>query len=173
MEHSIAHRDEMNEMGKRLWPDNRVPWDEATPPDLESGDEKRLAGRLRHCSYCGSMHPADVAAAIKLGARGTWADMKYGWPHKAYFHDVPNPHAGLLESRSTATYKVREDWVQTSHGWRDPGTPAAPTVMWKFYTIHLLDATPEDRAVIEQHLGLHFEFSESGQVSWRSAVKTS
>jgi hypothetical protein len=141
--------------------------DDAVAPDIESGDEKRFAGRLRSCAYCGSMHPADVVAAIKAGAVGSWAYMKYGWPHKSYFDGVPNPHAGMLESLSGANYKVGEDWVQTSDGlWRGPYTPAASTTMGKFYSIHLLDATPEEKLIIEQHLGLTFEFTPDGKVSW-------
>jgi hypothetical protein len=30
-----------------------------------------------------------------------------------------------------------------------------------------MDATPEDRDVIEKHLGLHFEFRNDGKVSWQ------
>lgn len=40
-----------------------------------------------------------------------------------------------------------------------------PTTWGKFYTIHLQDATPEDRKVIERHLGIHFEFN-GDSVSW-------
>lgn len=168
MEYSIAHGDEMNKMGKSLYPDGRVPWDEAVAPDLSSGDERLLSGRIRMCAYCGSMHPADVAAAIKAGAHGEWADMKYGWPHKAYFHGVPNPHAGLLESRHTANYKHSDDWVQIGErSWRGPGAPADAIMMWKFYTVHLMDATPEDRTLIENHLGVRFDFTEDGQVIWK------
>lgn len=166
MEYSIAHR-KMNKLGERQFPDSQVTWREPTPPDLASGDSRRTTGNIRMCDYCGSMHPTDVVAAIKAGAHGSWADFKYGWPHKAYFDGIPNPHVGLLESRSAASYKVRENWVQVSDNhWRDPGTPAAATIMWKFYTVHLLDATPEEKAVIEAHLGLHFEFTPDGQVSW-------
>lgn len=170
MEYSVAHQNETNKMIQRVgWPDGRVPWDDPVPPDLESGDERRFAGRIRMCAYCGSMHPADVVAAIKAGARGSWADMKYGWPHKAYFNDVPNPHAGMLESRASANHEC-EGWIKIGdRSWREPGRPAAATIMWKFYSVHLVDATPEDRAVIETHLGIHFEFTEDGQVSWERA----
>lgn len=78
-------------------------WRDATAPDLAAG---RTTGRLRSCSYCGSMHPADLAAAIGAGARGHWADFKYGWPHKFYVEDVPNPHAGMLESRMSPSHAV-------------------------------------------------------------------
>ena len=68
-------------------------WRSAVAPNLETG---QTTGRLRACEYCGSMHPADVAEAIRRGAAGSFADFKYGWPHKAYFERVPNPHPGLL-----------------------------------------------------------------------------
>lgn len=169
MEYSIAHRDGMNLIGAGMWPDGRVPWEDASPPDVESGDDRHMTGRLRHCAYCGSMHPSDVAAAIRAGARGEWADMKYGWPHKAYFIDIPNPHAGLLESRASANFKPEEpDWIQVDeHHWREPGKPASDKTDGKFYTVHLMDATPEDRAAIEAHLGLTFNFTDDGKVSWK------
>ena len=168
MEYSKAHLHDMNKWGKDVWPDGRAPWDDAVPPDLASGDPRRLKGKPRCCAYCGSLHPADVVAAIKAGARGSWADMKYSWPHKAYFDGIPNPHAGMLECVNSANCKYREDWIQTGDGmWREPGRPAPATFMWKFYTLHLLDATPEERAVIETHLGMIFDFREDGQVAWQ------
>src|SRR5574340_986440 len=156
MEYSIAHKGGMNLIGEGMWTDGRVPWDDAETPDLEKNDSRRTTGRLRNCGYCGSMHPADVAAAIKAGAKGEWADMKYGWPHKSYFEGIPNPHAGLLEARSFSN-QPKDGYIQMPDGlWREPGTPASVTTYGKFYTVHLMDATPEDRAVIEKHLGLHF-----------------
>jgi len=38
----------------------------------------------QHCDYCGSLHPTEVVALLKAGARISMADWKYGWPHKAY-----------------------------------------------------------------------------------------
>ncbi len=167
VEYSIAHRKGMNLVGEGLWPDGRVPWEDAVPPDLERNDSKHTTGRLRSCGYCGSMHPSDVAAAIAAGAKGDWATMKYGWPHKSYFDDIPNPHAGLLEARAFSSQE-EEGYIQMEDGmWREPGTPAPATTYGKFYTVHLMDATPGDRAVIERHLGLHFEFMPDGRVSWK------
>jgi hypothetical protein len=167
MEYSVAHKDGMNLIGEGMWPDGRVPWNDANPPDLMKNDSKYTTGRLRSCGYCGSMHPADVAAAIKAGAKGEWADMKYGWPHKSYFEGIPNPHAGLLEARAFSNQPT-DGYIQMPDGlWREPGTPASGTTYGKFYTVHLMDATDEDRAVIEKHLGLHFEFTNDGKVSWR------
>lgn len=170
-----VHADDFG--AKQFYPDGNVPWREATPPDLQAGV---TSGRLRSCSYCGSMHPADVAAAIRAGARGSWADRKYGWPHKAYFDAVPNPHAGQLETQSSATFKsdrfpheVREPRYDERTGERvadyvrytDAPKPAAATTHGKFYTVHLQDASPEDRETIERHMGLRFTFVDDG-VSW-------
>lgn len=182
-EKSIAHRHEMNMSGQQHYPDGLVPWRPEIQPDIESG---RTTGRLRACSYCGSMHPADVAAAIRAGAKGEWADFKYGWPHKAYFDGIPNPHAGMLESRCSCTHPPQDEieagkWVKVPTGrfsettgeptfsWHEAGKPAPTTTYGKFYTVHLKDATLEDRATIEQHLGLCFEFTPDGMVSWRPA----
>lgn len=167
-DYSIAHERNLDRLLRSFHPDGKVPWDEAVAPDVTSGDEKRMTGRLRTCAYCGSMHPADVAAAIKAGAHGSWADWKYGWPHKAYFDGVPNPHAGMLEVRGISNRPL-EGWVQVGENkWQQPARPADATVMWKFYTVHLQDATPEERDVIERHLGLHFVFLDDGAIRWQS-----
>ena len=50
------------------------------------------------------MHPEEVAAALRAGARLDPADRKYGWPHKFYVENVPNPHAGMLESRCSPSH---------------------------------------------------------------------
>lgn len=175
-DHSIAHKD--NFQARHFHPDGLVPWRDAKAPDIAAGE---TTGRLRGCGYRGSMHPADVAAAIKAGAQGHWADFKYGWPHKAYFDNVPNPHEGMLEVRSSSSEKserfpheIREPRYDERTGERvadyvrytEVPKPAGPTTYGKFYTVHLLDATPEDRAVIEAHLGLKFEFDDAGGVRW-------
>nr|MBL8412719.1 hypothetical protein [Dechloromonas sp.] len=80
---------------------HNYPWHDASPPDIAAG---RKTGRLRACGYCGSMHPADVAAALRSGARLDPSDRKYGWPHKFYVENVPNPHAGMLESRCSPSH---------------------------------------------------------------------
>src|ERR1017187_5102013 len=48
----------------------------------------------RTCSYCGSMHPADLLKFLIEGAKLESADWKYGWPHKFYVHGMKNPIAG-------------------------------------------------------------------------------
>lgn len=146
-------------------------WRDPEPP---RGDEAR-PGRLRACSYCGSMHPADLAAAIAAGASLHWADRKYGWPHKAYADGVPNPHAGLPEITSSGGgYGQPEPerggtWTKRPDGrwnWLADPKPAPALTHGKFYTEHLQDATPDERGVIERAMGLHFEFDGSGRVMW-------
>lgn len=172
---SVAHKHDMNSYGLQEYPDLLVSWRDAKLPDFEPG-------RLRGCGYCGSMHPADVAEAIRQGASGHWADRKYGWPHKAYFDGVPNPHAGMLEHTSSCNRKDdtfcierREPRFNERTGERiaDYVTyyahpqPSPLRTHGKFYSVHLQDASPEDRALIEQHLGLAFTFMDDGRVSWR------
>lgn len=165
-EPSIAHKTGMNHIGQQMNPSGLVPWSDAAPP--ETTGISRI-GRLRSCEYCGSMHPADVATAIRAGAKGEWADMKYGWPHKAYFDGIPNPHAGLMEVRGSCNFE-KEGWIRDGDHWHEPPTPAPETTYGKFYSVHLMDASPEDREVIEKHLGLHFEFTEDGKVRWKKAA---
>lgn len=176
---SIAHN--IDALARQFHPDGLVPWRDAAAPNVAEG---KTSGRLRGCGYCGSMHPADVAAAIRAGARGNWADFKYGWPHKAYFDNVPNPHAGILETLSSSSskserypFEIREPRFNERTGERvddyvrysETPKPAAATTHGKFYSVHLRDATPEDRAVIEAHLGLKFDFDDKGGVRWSKA----
>ena len=160
-----------------LHPDGKVHWEEASPPDILT---RQFRGSLKHCSYCGSIHPSVVASAIRSGATGTWANQKYGWPHKSYFDNVPNPHVGLQESTTACSHPPTQEQLDNGETWLPPEdgsrmwsqlSQARPTVYAKFYTVHLLDATPEDRETIEQHLGLKFDFtpaaSGSYDVSWK------
>jgi hypothetical protein len=158
-----VHDDEINfSVFSPMFPYGKVPFEEPMPPQ-----PNRLGGgTLQRCRYCGSMHPTDVAAAIKAGARGELADMKYGWPHKAYFHGVPNPHAGLLASRSGSS-QPSEGYIHAGERlWLSPPQPEPATTWGKFYTIHLQDATDEEREVIESYLNLRFTFKDGG-VSWQ------
>lgn len=157
-----------------LSPRNRpvLEWQPAIAPRAPEFEPGRLCG----CSYCGSMHPAELAAAIGAGATVHWADFKYGWPHKLYVDGIPNPHAGIPEVRCSGSGYAEpdkdplKDWTQQSHGrwsWREKPKPASATTHGKFYTEHLQDATPEDREVIERAAGISFTFDVDGTVTWR------
>jgi hypothetical protein len=184
---SVAHKTGMNWIGAERHPDGLVPWEDAVAADMAAG---KTTSRLRACGYCGSMHPADVVAAIKGGAKAHFADQKYGWPHKVYLDDVPNPHKGVMESRSSHSSPPQEEiaagkWVKVPNGyspstgqpefsWYAAPTPAGSKTWGKFYIVHLQDATPEDKAVIEQHLGVEFTFSKDGrEVSWSAINRLS
>lgn len=149
-------------------------WRDAQPPNIAAGV---TTSRLRSCSFCGSLHPTDLASALQAGATARWADQKYGWPHKLYVDKIPNPHAGLLESRSACSQpsepteeerKRYQHWVQVGSIWRGWSEErAGPTTWGKFYTEHLQDATDEERAVIEAAMGLQFTFGDDGSVAWK------
>lgn len=47
-------------------------------------------------------------------------------------------------------------------------TPSKAYEYGKFYTVHLQDATAEEREVIETHLGKFFTFLPDGRVGWKS-----
>jgi hypothetical protein len=83
------------------------------------------------CSYCGSLSPSALVEAIRQGITVSWADRKYGWPHKLY-----------LSSEFKKSIK--------------------------FYTVHLRDASEEEKEIIAKACGLHFQFdTESyGDISW-------
>lgn len=47
--------------------------------------------RMRSCSYCGSLHPADLVKLIADGGELEGSDWKYGWPHKFYVRSEALP----------------------------------------------------------------------------------
>lgn len=78
----------------------------------EAEFEKREDG-YRHCSFCGSLHPEDLAKLLNEGkAELHGSDWKYGWPHKFYVDIVDsetgetsyakfyNNHLGLLDKKT-------------------------------------------------------------------------
>lgn len=136
---------------------------------------------FRRCSFCGSIHPDDLAA--EPAWRAHWADRKYGWPHKFYV-DVPNraPEAEFVLGASHTPGPgyvarddltddqlavVRRDGFDRGDGWLYVhfGTRAAHHA--KFYTVHLADPdlSADSKKAIERVAGLAFEFTGS-QVRW-------
>jgi len=124
--------------------------------------EMPAARPLHTCGYCGSMHPTELAEALAAGAHLEMADQKYGWPHKFYVDGAPNRFAGEMEIRSGR----HEAGVFTP----GPAEPAKATAHGKFYTVHLLDATPEEKAAIERHMGIHL-FARMEEVNGRMQCK--
>ena len=73
--------------------------------------------------------------------------------------------------RQTSNQKTKRTGYKRLMGkhWHEPGQPASEKTYGKFYTVHLMDATPEEKAIIESHLGLSFEFMDDGRVRWQKA----
>lgn len=80
---------------RRFHEDGSSPWSAPRSPEEDtSRGGMRTAREWWTCGYCGSMHPRELAAAIRLGATVHWADFKYGWPHKLYVENAPNRYEG-------------------------------------------------------------------------------
>jgi len=163
--HDLVHRGEAERWGGWSW---------------------RAPSRGEHyhtCSYCGSIHPEDLAAEPDWQAE--WADPKYGWPHKFYVC-LPNrqPEQRFITGATTGTPTglagtawIRADeipddvntdgWrdVQATYEWVSIGT--RPTHHAKFYTRHLADPALNSRARerIQTVSGLAFRFDD-GRVAW-------
>jgi hypothetical protein len=176
----------------RFQGDGNYPWNSPKSPEQDvSRSGMRSAREFWTCGYCGSMHPQELAAAIRQGATVSWADRKYGWPHKIYVEGAPNRYAGHGEIRSGVTYCSRppqdeidagkweryqdgfdRDTGEPTHSYRTPlptPTPASEIVSHaKFYTLHLQDASAADREVIERAMGLRFVF-DGDSVRWERA----
>lgn len=165
---------------------DRKPWVWRDPSHAE---------HYRTCSWCGSINPEDLAAEPNWTA--SWADRKYGWPHKFYV-DVVNREPERLFVVGMASRDPRpeeEGWIKWDDldeeqrkvvdDWngivvRSKATaeehPAAvmlatrQTHHAKFYSVHLADPniTPEVRNTIEERSGLRFAFRE-GRVTWQAA----
>ncbi len=86
---------------------------------------------FRTCSYCGSIHPADLLAALSIGkATLHGSDWKYGYPHKLYVEGMPN----LFEGEQCERGSSYKDGVSTPILGKPPAF-----IHGKFYTEHFLD----------------------------------
>lgn len=61
-------------------------------PDALTRPDGWKGSTYRSCSYCGCMHPEDLLAALKSGAKAGGSDWKYGWPHKFYISNISHDH---------------------------------------------------------------------------------
>ena len=200
---------------------------------------------FRTCSYCGSIHPEDLAAETAGGPRcltcgregweacfrnqqpiwasgtereavmaaidaeertrietlapqhaydcggwrASWADQKYGWPHKFYVEGLRNRNPRQLHIISAVTKPEQAtgmglQWVPAGEipegtvtdGWRDlegtyshVGLGTRETHFAKFYTIHLADPqiSGEAKETVQRVSGLRFTFTEDGRVGWQ------
>jgi hypothetical protein len=151
-------------------------------------DDPRGAEHFRRCSFCGSISPDDLAAEPSW--RASWADRKYGWPHKFYVEGVVNRSPETLRIISALT-AGQEDQMERMPGYQwypvadiPPGTDVSgwrledghyshvalgsdKTHFVKFYTIHLADPVigGEVKDAIERRSGMRFTF-EDGSVRW-------
>jgi hypothetical protein len=150
----------------------------------------RRGDGFRTCSYCGSIHPEDLAAP---GWHASWADQKYGWPHKFYVEGLRPVRPDMLfclGHSDQPSWGKQEHWVAAGDltrmqkaiirsggmhaGGKFTGSylfePRA-SVHAKFYTRHLADPAVSDevREAIAQVSGLRFRFLEDGRVGWYPA----
>jgi hypothetical protein len=112
----------------------------------------------RTCTHCGSIHPEDFLHWLANGARLNESDWKYGWPHKFYVEDIPNPQAGKRVCNGS-----------------DNGAPTygegAKHTHAKWYNIHLKDLEGEAFeavvAVLRERTKIEFSRDEKG-IKFRS-----
>lgn len=122
---------------------------------------------LRHCSYCGSIHPEDLLKVLSQGAALELSDFKHGWPHKFYVKDILNPLADEIVEIGSESKRVEGKIVSTPI----MGT-ASKTIMMKWYNIHLLDIANSKELFdnltnkIKEMTGIQFLMTEKG-LAWK------
>lgn len=150
------------------------------PPPGEDGREREYAEGLPH-------------RYVDTGWRASWADQKYGWPHKFYVEGLQSRDPSMLHcvgSSNSPDHPGGGNWIRaedltrqqkkiikadgmhsSSRGDRFEGwyllEPRA-TLHAKFYSIHLADPAISDevKEKITQVCGLRFRFLPDGRVSW-------
>lgn len=167
--------------------------DEVDP--VHGGEADRFGGwswrdaargeHFRTCSYCGSIHPEDLAD--ESGWAAQWADRKYRWPHKFYV-DLLNrdeEQRFVIGASSSDTVPTERGWVRSTEvpadvnreGWGDLAESyrwvligTRPRLHAKFYSVHLADPQIDRlaRERIEAVSGVRFRFGD-GRVSWAPA----
>jgi hypothetical protein len=85
------------------------------------------------------------------------SDWKYGYPHKFYVNNIPNPEAG-----KTVVIGSRSKMVDGEMHSEDIYGEASKTISRKFYTRHLLDYTDHPdferiaRAIFDKQSGQYY-----------------
>lgn len=142
-----------------------------TVPEGTTCDGPDAPQPFRSCSYCGSMHPLDLVAALEAGASLGGSDWKYGWPHKFYVSGIPNPNPSVLVFLS-ARYGGLDENGEPRRGpydvkWREAG----PLLNAKFYNQHLSDLDADSFARVSKLLlergGIEFSMVE-GRLRFRA-----
>jgi|ERR1700687_324385 len=145
-------------------------------PTWETREGEPYIDGFRHCSYCGSLHPEDLIAALKAGATMHGSDWKYGWPHKFYV-TVPNHIAGkVVEMGGESGPNITEDTpgaVKRDGYWHKPFMEPAPaTCQSKFYNTHLGDCSDEVLAelvpLLKARTGIEFNRDPEKGIGYRA-----
>lgn len=130
------------------------------PREYDGGPYKETH---RTCYFCGSIHPEDLLTALEAGARLGGSDWKYGWPHKFYVENLPNPIAGQdCDTGSSSRFENGQRIEEKLRG----VAPAHGHAKW--YNEHLQDAGFDDEArarliaALERHAGIRFELAGNG-----------
>lgn len=121
-------------------------------------DERYPQGEpFRTCSYCGSIHPEDLLKALDSGATLGGSDWKYGFPHKLYLYNIPNPHRDELAE------------IGQRSGPNEEGEIIYESIMGpqgdfnsKWYTIHLQDTGYDEEAL----QALLSRLTEASGIEW-------
>jgi len=207
--------------------------------------EPRYGDFFRTCSFCGCIHPEDLAAetagdgncrvcgkhgwsacfegqshagikeAVQAGKLdigdeertrvlamadehqydpggwyASWADQKYGWPHKLYVEGLEPRDPSLLHVLSTtnrdpgdgryvaaaALTPEQREIIRADGMLRDGEEPDGwylfeprSTLHAKFYTAHLADPriSQDVKDSIQRVSGLRFTFTDDGRVTWQ------
>lgn len=123
---------------------------------------------FRRCSYCGSIHPEDLIAALDAGAQLGGSDWKYGWPHKFYVMSIPNSNKGRRAQVGSSSY-----W-DDAKGERvdEPIMGEESDFSAKWYNEHLTDQGYDDEALtlllarIKQASNIEFRFDDAGRLQY-------
>jgi hypothetical protein len=147
-------------------------WNSAARWGGWSWSEPARGEHFRRCSFCGSIHPEDLAAERGMtadrctacgiegweahfradlehpytpdGWRAEWADRKYGWPHKFYV-DVPNRDPAALFCVGSSSEAKEGPYAPGGEMYR-PLAERYPGQDW----VAAGDLTPEQAAIIER-----------------------
>jgi hypothetical protein len=143
---------------RQRWDWDRRPADERWPQGIP----------YRTCSYCGSIHPEDLLAALAAGAELHGADWKLGWPHKFYIENIPNPNRDALAEVGMKSYpgpdgeRVHESIYGAQGNFNS-----------KWYNVHLMDQGYDEEAlsVLMQRLSVASGIAwgiDGGELSYKA-----
>lgn len=128
---------------------------------IRQGDDSlEPAAPYEHCSYCGSISIDQAIKALQTpGTRYSGSDWKYGWPHKFYIEIPCEPFKAVTMSHYDGQGNRTHQYGEKSKRYE------------KFYSEHLLDATPEQlkqwNAIATPLLGVEFEIVND-RLRWKA-----